>query len=242
MSRQLAGKTALVTGAARGIGRATACALASEGARIVACDLDGLEGLASDIGQQSGDCLVRECDVTDESAVVRLVADGRDAFGGIDIVVNNAGIVLEKSLIETSTAEFDRVVDVNLKGVFLVGREAIAAMHRDGRSGRVINIASELGLLGREKFSVYCATKGAIISLTRSWAREFAPDILVNAVAPGPVDTDMIGLQNLSPEWAEQELNTPLGRVGRPEEIADAIVFLASEKSTFVTEIGRAHV
>lgn len=235
MNNDLRGRTALVTGAARGIGRATAMAYAKNGANIIACDVDSLSELAAGLSELTEHFLVEKCDVAVESDVTRLISLGWETFGGIDIVVNNAGVKLEKELIETSEAEFMRVIDVNIKGVFLVGREVIAAMRRHGRPGRVINIASELGLLGRENFSVYCATKGAVISMTRSWAREFAPEILVNAVAPGPVDTDMVGLENLSPERAELELNTPLGRIGRPEEIADAIMFLSGPTSTFVT-------
>jgi 3-oxoacyl-[acyl-carrier protein] reductase len=191
--------------------------------------------LSQALASRTNNYLAMKCDVTQPTDVVELVKQGRKSFGGIDIAVNNAGIVLEKALIETSDEEFARVIDVNLKGAFLIGREVISAMIEDNRSGRIINIASELGLLGREKFSIYCATKGAIISLTRSWAREFAPSILVNAVAPGPVDTDMVGLEKLTPEWAEKELNTPLGRIGKPDEIADAILFLSGTKSTFVT-------
>jgi 3-oxoacyl-[acyl-carrier protein] reductase len=231
----LEGKTAIVTGAARGIGRATVAALLKAGANVAACDLDGLDELEASFGEHGKKCLPRVCDVSDEQSVKLAIQGSRETFGFIDIVVNNAGIMLEKGLIETSIEEFDRIVDVNLKGVFLVGREAIRAMREDDRPGRVINIASELALLGREKSSLYCATKGAIISLTRSWAREFAPDILVNSVAPGPVDTELLGLKSMSPEQAQRELNNPLERVGKPEEIADAIVFLSGPGSTFVT-------
>ena len=235
MNRPLSGKTAVVTGAARGIGRAAAIALADEGANIVACDLDGLDELSEILGQRTDNSLVCACNVADEAAVTEFIAAGRKQYGSIDILVNNAGVILEKPLVDTSVREFDRVFDVNVKGAFLVGRATIATMQVDGIKGRVINIASELGFLGRERFSVYCATKGAIISMTRSWAREFAPDILINAIAPGPVDTAMVGLEHLSPEWAEKELNTPLKRIGRPEEIAHAIVFLSGHRSTFVT-------
>lgn len=235
MQDSLEGKTAIVTGASRGIGKAAALALAGAGANIVGCDLDGLDELADELGALPIGAHIAPCDVSSESAVIDLVETGRRQFGTIDVVVNNAGIGLKKSLLDTTSAEFDRIVSINFKGVFLMGRSAIAAMRETGGKGRVINIASELGFLGRENNSVYCATKGAVITLTRSWAREFAPDVLVNAIAPGPVDTDLLDLSKMTPEQAEKEKSIPLGRIGRPDEIADAVVFLAGPRSTFVT-------
>ena len=108
-------------------------------------------------------------------------------------------------------------------------------MKEQGGGGRIVNISSELAYLGRAEFSAYCATKAAILGLTRSWAREFAPDILVNSVAPGPVDTPMTSIETMSPEWLEKETDIPLGRIGRPEEIASVIAFLAGPETTFVT-------
>jgi 3-oxoacyl-[acyl-carrier protein] reductase len=155
-------------------------------------------------------------------------------LGGLDILVNNAGILLDKPLLNTTAEEFDRLIAVNLRGVFLVGREAIRAMTRqDG--GRVINVASELAYLGRENCSVYCASKGGVLSMTRSWAREFAPRILVNAIAPGPTDTPMLGPGSTSPETLAKEALNPLGRIAQPEEIAAAAVFLAGPGATFMT-------
>jgi 3-oxoacyl-[acyl-carrier protein] reductase len=155
-------------------------------------------------------------------------------LGGLDILVNNAGILIEKPLLETTVEDFDRLIGVNLRGVFLVGREALRLMTLQGE-GRVINIASELAYLGRASCSVYCASKGGILAMTRSWAREFAPDILINAIAPGPTDTAMLGPESTSPETLAKEAEIPLGRIGRPEEIAAAAVFLAGPGATFMT-------
>ena len=130
--------------------------------------------------------------------------------------------------------DFDRLIGVNLRGAFLVGRQALHLMTLQG-GGRVINIASELAYLGRANCSVYCASKGGILAMTRSWAREFAPDILVNAIAPGPTDTAMLGPESTSPATLAKEAEIPLGRIGRPEEIAAAAVFLAGPGATFMT-------
>jgi 3-oxoacyl-[acyl-carrier protein] reductase len=143
-------------------------------------------------------------------------------FGALDILVNNAGVILEKPLLETTAADFDWLMSINLRGTFMTGREAIRHMVQVG-SGRIINIASDLGYFGREQFSVYCASKAAILNLTKSWAREFAPDILINAIAPGPIDTDMLDLANMSPEWRKRR-DDPDGAHGRVEEVATASV------------------
>ena len=111
-------------------------------------------------------------------------------------------------------------------------------MVNQGSGGRVINIASDLAYLGREQFSVYCASKAAVLSLTKSWAREFAPNILVNSICPGPIDTDMLNLENMSPEWRAKESDIPLKRIGQPEEISELAVFLAGPGSTFITGQG----
>ena len=144
-------------------------------------------------------------------------------------------VILEKPLLDTTTAEFDRLMSVNLRGVFPVGREGLRTMVAQGTGGRVINVASDLGFFGRENFSAYCASKGGVLTLTRSWAKEFAPDILVNAIAPGPIDTDMLGPEAMSPEWREKEAQVRLARIGQPEEIATAVVFLAGPGASYMT-------
>jgi len=233
----LAGRRALVTGGASGIGRAIALAFAAEGARVAIADRSPAERaqeVVAAIAGRGGEAFAVQADVADEAQVLALLGSVTARLGGLDVLVNNAGILLEKPLLETTAADFDRVIGVNLRGAFLVGREALRIMSAQGE-GRLINLASELAYLGRASCSVYCASKGGILSLTRSWAREFAPGILVNALAPGPTDTAMLQPGSTAPETLAKEADIPLGRIGRPEEIAAAAVFLAGPGASFMT-------
>jgi 3-oxoacyl-[acyl-carrier protein] reductase len=233
----LEGKRALVTGGASGIGRAIAIAFANEGARIMIADnapLAHSKAVVLEIGKSGSTGFAVSTDISDEAAVLRLFDEIRSRLGGLDIVVNNAGILIEKPLLETTAADFDRLMSVNLRGAFLVGREALRMMVAQ-RSGRVINVASELAYLGRANSSIYCASKGGIVSLTRAWAREFAPDILVNTLAPGPTDTPLLGSGSTSPATLAKESANPLGRIAQPQEIAAAAVFLAGPGASFMT-------
>jgi len=233
----LEGKRAVVTGGASGIGRAIAVALAAEGCHVAILDRaseDRIAAAAEAVRKAGGGATTHRVDVARESEIVGAFTE-IGAAGGVDILVSSAGILIEKPLLETSADDFDRLIAVNLRGLFLTGREALRLMVRQGRGGRVINIASELAYLGREGCSVYCASKGGVLSLTRSWAREFAPEILVNAIAPGPTDTPMLEAESTSPETLAKESMNPLRRIGRPEEIAAAAVFLAGPGATFMT-------
>lgn len=218
----LAGRRALVTGAARGIGRATMDALRAAGAEAIGLDRDPVPG--------QGDVLA--CDLADEDQLVAGVAAAIARMGGCDILVNNAGILREAPLATLTSAHVDEMFSVNVRAAILTAREVLPHLP-DG--GRIVNVASELATLGRAGAGVYVATKAALIGLTRSWARELAPRILVNAVAPGPTDTPLLGFDRLGPAEQAAETANPLGRIGRPEEIAAAIVFLAGPGATFFT-------
>lgn len=236
--KTLQSKVALVTGACRGIGQAAAIALADAGATVVLADIEKPDDTAQMIHNRGGSAYSRVIDVASEASILEAYAWLRAEFDCLDILVNCAGIIQEKPLLETSSADFDRMIGINLRGVFLVGREAIRLMVERGAAGRVINIASDLSYLGRESYSPYVASKHGVLGLTRSWAKEFAPQILVNAICPGPIDTAMLSAQHMSPEWRDKEADIPLQRLGQPEEIGAAVLFLAGPGATFVTGQG----
>lgn len=238
MTGPLAGKTALVTGAHRGIGAATALALAAAGADVACADLLDCAETAGRIGGLGRHSASVTVDVADEASVLRLLGETVRQFRQLDILVHCAGIIDERPLLETSAAAFDRVIAVNLRGSFLVGRESLRQMRAQGGEGRVMMVASDLAYYGRETFSAYVASKHGVLGLVRSWAREFAPEILVNAICPGPIDTAMLAAESMSPEWRERELQIPLHRFGTAEEIGALAVFLAGPGARYFTGQG----
>ncbi|MBP2444365.1 SDR family oxidoreductase [Rhizobium leguminosarum] len=222
------GKVALVTGASRGIGAAVAQRLASDGFTVVinySCNAAPAEELAGQIEQAGGKALTEKADVSDVDAVRRMFDAVETAFGGLDILVNNAGIMMLSSLAEADDANFDRQIGVNLKGTFNTLRQAAKRL-RDG--GRIINFSTSVVGLKLETYGVYAATKAAVETLTAIMAKEMrGRNITVNAIAPGPVATDLF-LNGKSDELiARMAKMNPLERLGTPEDIAAAVAFLA---------------
>jgi 3-oxoacyl-[acyl-carrier protein] reductase len=213
----------VVSGAASGIGLASAAALHEAGAKVVGLDLRAIEAKWPFF----------RADLADEAQVVSAMAEAVDRLGGLDAVVNSAGIDLESPLSAFDLQAFDQMVAVNVRGAILVAREAVR--HFGDAGGKIVNIASELAYLGRAGASGYCATKGAILALTRSWARELAPKVLVNAVAPGPVDTPLLNFDAMTAAQQALETLNPMNRIGRPEEVAEAVLFLTSRRTSFTT-------
>ena len=236
MPMSLIGKRALITGASRGIGAACALKLAQAGTWCACADLSDANETVARIEAEHGKAMGMICDVSDEASVMGLAADLKRKIGRIDLLVHCAGIIHEKALLETSAADFDRVININLRGSFLIGRESLRMMQ--GHRGRIIMIASDLSYAGRETFSPYVASKHGVMGLVRSWAKEFAPDITVNAICPGPIDTAMLDADNMTPAWREKELDIPLRRFGQPDEIAELAVFLAGKGGDYITGQG----
>ena len=224
----LDGKTAIVTGAGSGIGRAIALGLAAEGARVVVADLDGerAEAVADEVRSLGRKALAQRVDVSDSAAVDAMVEAALAEFGAIDILVNNAGVSARAPVAEMTDEQWDRVIAVNLRGTFLCSRAVLRHM-LPRRSGRIVNTASGLGLRGSPGGAVYGASKAAIINLTRSLALEVARHgITVNAIAPGVTDTPF-WRANRAPEEIEAALKS--GLVGRPEDLVPYVVLLCSD-------------
>lgn len=234
MKQELLGKTALVTGAAQGIGSATALALAEAGAHVVLSDVRDMSGTVSALSDAGGSVREQPCDVSEPDSVDALFQTISSTEGRLDFAINAAGILSESGITDQTTHGFDRIIRVNLRGSFLIAQGS-ARMMKTAKAGRIILISSELAYLGRADFSAYCASKAGVVGLTRALARELAPSIQVNSVAPGPVDTPMLALENMSQEWIDKELDVPLERVGRPEEIAALIRFLCGPDAGYFT-------
>jgi 3-oxoacyl-[acyl-carrier protein] reductase len=232
MSEALRGRTALITGASRGIGRAIALALARAGANVAVGYRERAEAAAEVVGAieaGGGRALAVRGDVAVRADVGSLVARTLEAFGGLDVLVNNAGLLQQKPFAELDEEDWDRTLAVNLKSVFLCSQEALPALRAaGGAGGRIVNVASSGGQLGGTLAPHYAAAKAGTIALTRSLARLLAPGIAVNCVAPGLIETEMTRAELASAAGREKLAQIPLGRAGGAEEVAEAALFLAA--------------
>ena len=233
MRIDLSGRTALVTGSTRGIGRAIAERLAECGARVAIVGRDATK--ASEVaGQVSSEARGFACDVSDVASVTALVAGVEEVFGSLDILVNNAGLTRDNIMLRLKDDDWDAVIDANLRGAFVAIRAATRGMMKR-RWGRIINISSVVGLVGNKGQSNYAASKAGLIGLTKSVAKEFASrNILANAIAPGFIETDMTGAMTAEARAALMG-NIPLERLGSPADIAAMVAFLASDHASYIT-------
>ncbi len=244
-SGRLAGKTAIVTGAASGIGRAIACTFAAQGANVVLADVratprEGGEPTAAVIEAAGGTVLDHPTDVSDEAQVESLVAAAVARFGQLDVMVNDAAIGDSEPLLETSLAAWEQVMAVNLRGVFLGCREAVRQMlrqrARDGVRGRIVNVSSQHGMVAAPGSLAYGVSKAGVVYLTRQVAADYAVHgIVCNAVAPGKIVTGKPGPAGASDVLALAQSRTPWPRLGTPRDVANAALWLASDEATFVT-------
>ena len=233
----LEGKVAIVTGAGRGVGRALALALAGAGADVVlaARSAGEIGEAASEVEGLGRRALAVPTDVTQEGEVERLVGRAVEELGGLHVLVNNSGVIHDAPLTETSTEEWDRVVATNLRGTFLCMRAAGRHFLSRGE-GKVINVASNFAFMGVPRFAAYCASKAAVVNLTRAAAVEWAPQVQVNAIAPGYVETSMNVALRESEELSTRVVKQiPARRMARAEELGPLVVYLASPASDFMT-------
>ena len=240
--QRVSGKVAIITGGGTGIGRACALLFAGEGAKValVARRLEKIETVAQEIAAAGGEAFALECDVTSKVSVERAVRAVAERFGKLNVVVNNAGVVHTGTVEETSDDDWDRIISVNLTGTFLVSRATMPALRRAG-GGSIINIGSYLGIVAIKQRAAYCAAKGGVTLLTKAMALDHAHEgIRVNCICPAIVETEMaLGAIARAPDPAAyrrlRESQIPIGRLGRPEDIARLALYLASDESTWMT-------
>lgn len=240
--QQLSGKTAFITGGGTGIGRACALLFAREGAKVAvaARRREKLDEVAREIIAEGHEALAVECDITRRDSVERAIRAAEDRLGGLNVIVNNAGALHVGTVEETSEDDWNRVIAVNLTGTFLVSRAAIPALRR-ASGGSIVNIGSYLGLVGIRQRAVYCASKGGVTLLTKAMALDHAAEkIRVNCICPALVETEMAlgAMQRMPDPVAYQKLREsqiPIGRAGKPEDVARLAAFLASDASSWMT-------
>jgi len=238
---RLGEKVAIITGGGSGIGAVTARLFAHEGAAVMLADIDGsaAQAVAETINAAHRQAIWAQTDITASPSVAAMVKATLAAFGRLDVLVNSAGIEGFGTVVETDEATWERIFAVHVRGTYLCAKHAIPAMIASGRGGTIINVSSVAGLVGIPRMAAYCAAKGAIISLTRAMAADFASQgIRVNCIAPGTTLTPLGRrlIEHDTPEMLAQRLSRyPLGRFAEPEEIARAILFLASDDSSYAT-------
>ena len=233
----LDGKIALVTGGSRGIGRAIALRLAEEGAKVVinyAGNQTAAEEVKAIIEQHGGTAMIVQTDVSDSTAAAEMVARVHEELGGLDILVNNAGITRDTLLVRMKDEDFDAVINTNLKGIYACTKAAAKFMTKQ-RSGRIVNLSSVVGEIGNIGQTNYAAAKAGVIGFSKAAAKEFAArHVTVNVVAPGFIDTDMTAV--LKDSIREKLIEgIPLGALGKPEHVADAVLFLVSDAASYIT-------